>query len=145
MQSKCRVIQLQQLFDQMAHKELCQEPAFIRGCYFEVLLSYGFVVVVVNKEFDRIKPTAKKLLSVIDCEESDSESFKFFKRHIRETESDLKMLRTLLGFITASDLVLYNSEGNCHRITFRMVELTGIDRRVVAHTCGRTFGNVEVI
>ena len=44
--------------DQMAHKELCQEPAFIRECFFEVLLSDGFFVDV-NKVFDRIKPTAK--------------------------------------------------------------------------------------
>lgn len=50
---------------------------------------------------------------------------------------DTKMLRTLLRFLTASDLMLYNSEGNFFKIEVKIVELEGIARRSVAHTCGR--------
>lgn len=57
----------------------------------------------VDSEFQKITPTSKKLLSTL-------KSFKYLKRYIRAIE-DTKMLRTLHRFITASDLMLYNSEG----------------------------------
>jgi hypothetical protein len=44
---------------------------------------------------------------------------------------DTKML---LRFLTASDLMLYNSEGNFFKIQVKIVDLEGIARRPVAHT-----------
>ena len=52
---------------------------------------------------------------------------------------DTKMLHTLLRFLTASDLMLYNSEGNVFKIQVKIVDLEGVARRPVAHPCGRVF------
>ena len=39
---------------------------------------------------------------------------------------DTKMMHTLLRFLTASDLMLYNSEGNVFKIPVKIVDLEGI-------------------
>ena len=49
------------------------------------------------------------------------------------------MLCILLRFLTASDLMLYVSEGIFFKIQVQIVDLDGIARRPVAHTCGRVF------
>ena len=124
------------VIDQIAHMEMVQEPAFIRECLFEVSISYELVINVEN-EFQKITPTSKKFISSLECDESESDSFKYLKRYIREIDMDTKMLHALLRFVTASDLMLYNSEGNFFKIQVKIVDLEGIARRPVAHTCGR--------
>ena len=124
------------VIDQIAHLEMVQEPAFIRECLFEVLITYELVMDVEN-EFQKITPTSKKLITSLQCEESESDSFKYLKKYIREIDSDSRMLRTLLRFLTASDLMLYDSEGKYFKIQVQIVDLEGIARRPVAHTCGR--------
>lgn len=42
------------------------------------------------------------------------------------------MLRTLLQFITASDLMLYNSEWKFFTIQVKIVDMVGISRRPIA-------------
>ena len=74
------------------------------------------------------------LISSLECDKSESDSFKYLKRYIREIDMDTKML---LRFLTASDLMLYNSEGNFFKIQVKIVDLEGIARRPVAYTCGR--------
>jgi intergrase/recombinase len=116
--------------------EMVQEPAFIRECLFEVLISYELVINVGN-EFEKKTPTSKKLISSLECDESESDFFKNLKRYVREIDMDTKMMRTLLRFLTASDLMLYNSEEKVFKIQFKIVDLEGIARRPVAHPCGR--------
>lgn len=82
---------------------MVQEPACIRECLFKVLITYELVLDV-HREFQKITPTSKKLLTTLKCDEPESESFKYLKGYIRETENT-KMLRTFLRFITASDLM----------------------------------------
>ena len=100
------------VIDQIAHLEMVQEPAFIRECLFEVLITYELVMDVEN-EFQKITPTSKKLITSLQCEESESDSFKYLKKYIREIDrlTDSRMLRILLRFLTASDLMLYDSQG----------------------------------
>jgi hypothetical protein len=124
------------VIDQIAHMEMVQEPAFIRECLFEVLISYELVMDV-ETEFKKITPTSKKLISSLECEEPQSESYKYLKRYIREIDMENRMLRNLLRFLTGSDLMLHNSEG-FFKIHVKIVDLEGIARRPVAHTCGRT-------
>lgn len=124
------------VIDQIAHMEMVQEPAFIRECLFEVLITYELVIDIQN-EFQKITPSPKKLISSLQCDESESDSFKYLKRYIREIDTDMKMLRNLLRYLTASDLMLYDSEGNFFKIQVKIVDLEGIARRPVAHTCGR--------
>lgn len=88
----------------------------------------------VDSEFQ--KQQSKKLLSTLKYDEPESESFKYLKRYIREIE-DTKMLRTLLRVITASDLMLYNSEGKFFTFQGKIVDMEGISRHPKAHTCGR--------
>ncbi|KAK3084031.1 hypothetical protein FSP39_007063 [Pinctada imbricata] len=122
--------------DQIAHLELVQETAFVRECFFEVLMLFALNIDV-DLEYSKMEPSSKKILSILVCEESESESFKHLKRYIREMDTDLKMLRCFLRFVTASDLLLYDKYGKYHTITVNLVDLTGISRRPVAHTCGR--------
>lgn len=114
---------------------MVQEPACIRECLFKVLITYELVLDV-HSEFQKITPTSKKLLTTLKCDEPESESFKYLKGYIRETENT-KMLRTFLRFITASDLMLYNSEGKFFTIQVKIVDMEGISRRPIAHTCGK--------
>ena len=128
---------LPKVIDQIGHKEIVQQPSFIKECFFDVLMSYGLNIDI-KEQCNKLIPTAKKLLSLLDCDEhSDSDSLKFLKRYIREIDSDGKLLRTFLRFLTASDLLLYDSNGHYYQIVVRLVDLTGIARRPVAHTCGR--------
>ncbi|XP_033734086.1 uncharacterized protein LOC117323154 [Pecten maximus] len=124
------------VIDQIAHMEMVQEPAFIRECLFEVLITYELVMDVEN-EFQKITPTPKKLISCLECKESESDSFKYLKRYIREIDIDTKLLRNLLRYLTASDLMLYDSEGMFFKIQVKIVDLEGVARRPIAHTCGR--------
>ena len=133
---KVRKDSLGAFIDQIAHMEMVQEPAFIRECLFEVSISYELVINVEN-EFQKITPTSKKFISSLECDQSESDSFKYLKRYIREIDMDTKMLHALLRFVTASDLMLYNSEGNFFKIQVKIVDLEGIARRPVAYTCGR--------
>ena len=52
------------VIDQIAHMEMVQEPAFIRECLFEVLISYELIINVEN-EFQKITPTSKKVIFFI--------------------------------------------------------------------------------
>lgn len=64
------------VIDQIAHLKMVQEPAFFRECLFEVLITYELVLDV-NSEFQKITQTSKKLLSILECDEPQSESFKY--------------------------------------------------------------------
>jgi hypothetical protein len=86
---KVRKDNLGAVIDQIAHMEMVQEPAFIRECLFEVLISYELVINVDN-ELQKITPTSKKLISSLECDESESDSFKYPKRYIREIDMDTK-------------------------------------------------------
>ena len=46
------------VIDQIAHLEMVQEPAFIKECLFEVLITYE-VVMDVENEFQKNTPTSK--------------------------------------------------------------------------------------
>ena len=98
------------VIDQIAHIEMVQQPAFIRECLFDVLITYELVMDVDN-EFQMITPSSKKLILSLECDESEADSFKYLKGYIREIDIDPKMLHTLLRFLTSSDLILYDSDG----------------------------------
>ncbi|KAK3092045.1 hypothetical protein FSP39_024701 [Pinctada imbricata] len=137
---ECKVIvtrdNLGAVIDQIAHMEMVQEPAFIRECLFEVLITYELEIDVEN-EVQKITPTPKKLLASLECDEVESDSFKYLKRYIREIDTDTKAMRTMLRYLTASDVMLYDSDGNFFKIKVKLVDLNGFSRRPVAHTCGR--------
>jgi hypothetical protein len=47
----------------------------VTECLFGVLISYELVINVGN-EFEKKTPTSKKLISSLECDESESDSFK---------------------------------------------------------------------
>ncbi|CAC5384743.1 unnamed protein product [Mytilus coruscus] len=62
-----------------------------------------------------------------------------FTRTVQNFENeDQKELSVILSTHESSDIMLYDSEGNNHQITERIVDLEGAGRRPIAHTCGRT-------
>ena len=74
---------------------------------------------------------------MMDCDYPQADSYNHLRKYVREIEGDEKMLRNFLRFVTGSDLLLSGTDKHYHRITVSMVELDGLSRRPVAHTCGR--------
>ena len=119
---------------QIAHKELVQEPSFIKDAFFNVLIAYSLKIDLDNIA-EKMKPTTKKVVAILDCEDQECQSFKFLKKYIKELDDG--KLSTFLRFATASDLMLTDTDQEYHRLTIRMVDSSGLARRPIAHTCGR--------
>ena len=119
---------------QMASKEMHQEPAFIKETLFNVLLSYNLEIDVA-REHEQLKVTTKRVLSIVECEDTSQRTCKFFLKYIRELSTE--QLRTLMRFTTATDMMLSDSN-NCYlKLKVNLVDMHGFGRRPVAHTCGR--------
>ncbi|XP_041361107.1 uncharacterized protein LOC121377254 [Gigantopelta aegis] len=119
---------------QIASKELVQEPSFIKDVFFNTLIGYELDIDLC-KVLDRLKPTTKRVLSLLDCEDANAPSFCYLKHYIRELKN--VSLGAFLRFTTASDLLLSDVNDNYYRLTVRRVDLDGLARRPIAHTCGR--------
>ncbi|XP_041362947.1 uncharacterized protein LOC121378727 [Gigantopelta aegis] len=119
---------------QIASKELVQEPSFIKDVFFNTLIGYELDIDLC-KVLDRLKPTTKRVLSLLDCEDENAPSFCYLKRYIRKLNN--VSLGAFLRFTTPSDLLLSGVNDNYYRLTVRMVDLDGLARRPIAHTCGR--------
>ncbi|XP_035987320.1 uncharacterized protein si:ch73-30l9.1 isoform X2 [Fundulus heteroclitus] len=133
----CRLLptkeNLQKLVEEIAHKEMVQEPAFIIKCWQPVLRSVGESMTFhdLNKILDDLKPRARNITKCIQFPAgmSDAETITSNQllRFIRER--DEKELGLFLRYCTGSDLFLAKTI----KVTFSsMSEFT---MRPVAHTC----------
>ena len=120
---------------QIAHKELVQEPSLIAVAFASTLADYRLDIDL-NEVLEKLKPTVKRVLSSIDCDDKTAPSVKHQQKYIHEM--DECTLRTFLRFTTASDLMLLDGHTEYHRLTVRLVDLEDFARRpIIAHTCGR--------
>ena len=135
---ECKVLinkqNIKSIVSQIARKELIQEPSFIKECFFNTLMTYGLEIDL-NTIIEKLTPTTKKILAILDCEENEAPSFKLLKKYIRELD-DVN-LSSFLRFTTSSNLMLYDTKGEYYRLIVRIVDISGLQRRPIAHTCGR--------
>ena len=102
---------------QIAHKKL------IAVAFASTLADYRLDIDL-NEVLEKLKPTVKRVLSIIDCDDKTAPSLKHLQRYIREM--DQCTLRTFLRFTTASDLMLLDGHTEYHRLTVRWLTLRAL-------------------
>ena len=102
---------IETVIDQIATTEMIQTPAFVKECFFGVLMGYGFDSDL-QLQFQRTTPTSRRIISIMDCDDPEAASYNHLRKYVREIEGDEKMLRNFLRFVTGSDLLL-SGNGPC--------------------------------
>ncbi|XP_053569278.1 uncharacterized protein LOC128659724 [Bombina bombina] len=121
------------LLEEIACKELLQQPAYIINCWKPILREVGDCVRV--KGFERIlsdlKPNARKVAKFIKLPANmslqEATTSSYLLRFIRERDD--KALSLFLRYCTGSDLFLSKPIS----VTFR--EMSNFERHPLAHTC----------
>ncbi|XP_055026977.2 uncharacterized protein [Misgurnus anguillicaudatus] len=125
---------LQSLVEEIAHKEMVQEPAFIIKCWKPILRSIGESMSTegLKKILDDLKPKARNITKTIKFPESMSLEEKNTSNHLLRfvRERDEKELGLFLRYCTGSDLFLSKTI----KVTFT-AEQPQFDRAPLAHTC----------
>ena len=121
---------LQRLLEEIAHKELVQQPAFIIKCWKRVLSLSG---VVLDKILADLQPKARSITKYIQFPNSVSPAERTTSLHLLRfvREIDQREIGQFLRFCTGSDLLLDLS--NTIKVTF--TNMSEYSRRPVAHTC----------
>ena len=127
---KCQVIQI-------AHNQLIQRPKYaldkMKDACQSCLKELFPTILDIDEIYASKKPTTKRVLGLLEASPTtpdESKAFAFLQRFIR-AQNELSLKR-LLWFITGADTMCVG------KITVSFVNLTGISRRVIAHTCGPT-------
>ncbi len=85
-----------------------------------------------KKIYGSIKPTAKKVIGILQFPEAmngmESEVATHLKRYVKDIDSN--KLGLFMRFCTGSDLL------TVEKISVEFTSLTGLERRPTAHTCG---------
>ena len=118
---------------QIADKKLNQEPAFVREVFFSTLLPFNLEIDI-RKELQKLKVTKKRVLSIIEYDPTQQTS-KFLLKFLREC--NMEVMRRFLRFTTASDMMLTDANGEYMKIKIQLLDMKGLARRPIAHTCGR--------
>lgn len=124
---------ISQLITDIAHQELIQKPAFVIQSF--KLRIFNNVVIDLDSIYERCIPTAKNILQKLSPDKNypnNSDTNKvvnYLKKFIKE--SDICTREKLLRFITGSNIVMSDIQ-----IIFN--NLTGLQRRPIAHTCTTT-------
>ncbi|KAK3606682.1 hypothetical protein CHS0354_023243 [Potamilus streckersoni] len=123
---------LESIIQEIAHKEILQEPKFVIESWRKVL---GTNLEMDQNELCEIykekQPTVKKILNalnfpdVMDCNQQTTSNY--LKRFVKGL--DKKGMENFLRFCTCSNLM-------SEKITIEFTRLYGFERRPVAHTCG---------
>lgn len=125
---------LQGLVEEIAHKEMVQEPAFIIKCWKPILKSIGQSMSTeeLKKILDNLKPKARNVTKCIKFTECMSLEEQTTSNHLLRfvRERDEKELGLFLRYCTGSDLFLSKTI----KVTFT-VEQSQFARAPLAHTC----------
>ena len=125
---------LQSLVEEIAHKEMVQEPAFIIKCWKPILGSIGQSISTaeLKKILDDLKPKARNVTKCIKFPGRMSLDQQTTSNHLLRfvRERDEKELGLFLRYCTGSDLFLSKTI----KVTFT-VEQSQYARAPLAHTC----------
>lgn len=130
----CRKIPTKQtlplVIEEMAHKEIIQAPMFVCDCFHPVVRNL-MNSDELEKAYNKLIPTGSGVIRILFFPENMSadelSTANHLKRFVKELTSD--KLKRFLRFCTGSDLVAVD------KITVNFVNVTGLARRPVAHTC----------
>eukprot|EP00794_Sanderia_malayensis_P002513 gene2513-2902_t len=119
--------------EEIPHQEIIQRPSYICENWEEVIHSNQLFrsLADIDKIYDIGKPTAKKLVYLFKMQrrnEKELEALGFLKKLVRSLTS--KDAGKFLRFATGADTICVEKI----KVTFN--NLSGMQRRVVAHTCG---------
>ncbi|XP_046582796.1 uncharacterized protein LOC124290148 [Haliotis rubra] len=141
---ECRVVptkeNLEKILGEIAHKEVIQQPMYVKDCGFNQLTALGFDL---NTSLETLyvsaKPNPRKVIKILSFPDEmspvQSATSGFLTKYIRELNSD--DLSKFLRFCTGSDLLLTTGNGENKPIFVRFNTLSGLSRRPVGHTCGQ--------
>jgi hypothetical protein len=126
---------IEDILCQLAHQELIQRPRYVSNCWAPILRSLKGCLPFQDSSsilqfYEEMKPTTKKVLKILDASpetESQRTAFDHLKRYIKSLGGNVS---AFLQFTTGSDIII---NGQKLKVTF--TELTGLQRRPIAHTC----------
>ena len=122
---------LSRLVEEIAHKEMVQQPAFIIKCWKPILRSAEELMgaEVLDKIIDDLKPKARSITKFIQFPESMSHAETTTAHHLMRfvRERDQRELGLFLRYCTGSDLFLFK--------TIKVSFTDMFSRQPVAHTC----------
>lgn len=124
-----------EIINQLAHKAIVQEPNFVIDTWNSVFrkhVSNSLSKEKLDSLYKNLEPTPRKVIGVLefpnDMNTAESTVSKHLQRFIKDL--DKQKLSDFLRFVTGSNLLVRE------KISVRFVELQGLARRPVAHTCG---------
>lgn len=132
----CRKVPTEQnlktILDEIAHKELVQEPMFVAKCFFPILQRLNSEMNRLKTIHHELKATAKKVIGMFNFPENmtppQSVTANYLKKYVKCL--DQHHLELLLRFCTGSDLLIIS------QITVTFIEgKSDFARNPVAHTC----------
>ncbi|KAK3097567.1 hypothetical protein FSP39_010956 [Pinctada imbricata] len=126
-----RQTNMDRIIREMAHKELIQAAMFVSDCWYPVLRGLHLPVEKLLSLYKDLIPNPRRVLSLLKfpddlCADGQTTS-NHLKRFIRGLDDNL--LTRFLRFCTGADLL---TEGS---ITVSFVDVQGVQRQPVAHTC----------
>ena len=121
---------IQQIVEEMAHKELIQVPLYVADCWMEILRDMMPSYEDLHQVYADLKPNNKMVLKALTFPENMSLDESTFSNNVKKLirELDTDFLSLFLRFCTGSDLLLKMG------IHVRFIK-TDV-RCPTAHTCG---------
>ena len=122
--------------ENIAHKVLIQLPNFIIDCWAEIPEIHNLFrdYEELQSTYRNLMPNSKKVIKLLEfpkeTREPERETANHLKRMIREMEAEKVQL--FLRFCTGSNLMPQGTD----KIKVQFINLYGLQRRPIAHTCG---------
>ena len=122
---------IEKILEEIAHKELVQSSMFVIDCIAPFLKKLSISEEELKTMFESLCPTTRKVSALLKFPEVMSPEEIVVSNHLRRfvRELDIATLKKFMRFCTGSDLLLQD------HIDVSFVNVTGIARRPVAHTC----------
>ncbi|XP_065110919.1 carbohydrate sulfotransferase 10 isoform X1 [Paramisgurnus dabryanus] len=124
---------LQKIIEEIAHKEMMQQPAYIIKCWQPILQSIGETMTAekLDQITENLQPKARSVAKSIKFPPTMSPSETAVSHHLLRfvRERDQRELGLFLRYCTGSDLFLSKTI----QVTFK--EMNEFSRRPIAHTC----------
>ena len=121
---------------EIAQKELVQKPQYVCNCWIPILvalLPYFPEANALYSYYKSILPTNSKVVHILNANPTtpaETDVFGYLKRYIRGL--DPSKLASFLRFVTGSDIMITDT------LNVSFMDVEGLGRRPVAHTCGFT-------
>lgn len=122
---------LDKIIREVAHKEIIQESMYVIDCWRPILQHADVRPEQLAKLYDSLIPNARRVAQLFNFPSSMTQEEALVANHLKRLmrELDEGLLQNFLRFCTGSDLMVRE------KIEINFVNITGLARRPVAHTC----------